>query len=126
MRRYGLRIGSTALEFCCEEDRNKSLLCLTRGVTVRISERGLRYHDEGIASFGTYERDSAEVVATCDRRQGLFLTETCRERAYRVKLSYHDHMTEERGFICEACLALASLEADLFEARQKLEQAGRS
>lgn len=125
MKRYGLRVGMVGVEFSSKEERDKALLCFTRGGTVRINtSAGIRYEDDGDPSFGTYERESNEVLANCSNCQGTFSTETCCHRKYRVKLSYRKEVTDESGFLCDGCLAKITKDTELFEAKQKLAQAG--
>lgn len=125
MRRYGMRIGTTGVEFASKDERDKALLTFTKGSTVHVNEyAGIIYKDEGDPAFGTYEREANEVLVRCEVCKGTFSHEGCHERGYRVKQNYRDHVTTEHGWICDGCHAVVTKDADLFEAKEKLAAAG--
>jgi len=123
MKKYGLKIGDIGIEFPSVEDRQKALNFFTKGTDVKISPRGVRYSD-GEGSFSVYDRDTKEVITTCEVCVGTFLIETCSRREYPDKYSYNEKYHTADGFICDACFAKKNKDKELFEARQKLEAAG--
>lgn len=125
MKRYGLRIGTCGVEFASKDERDKALLAFTKGGTVRINTcAGLRYEDDGDPSFGTYERESQEVLANCTRCKGTFSVETCTEREYPSYASWRkEKWVDERGFICDGCFAKAVKDKEIADARARLEAA---
>lgn len=127
MKRYGLRIGDVGVEFASKDERDKALLCFTRGGTVRISScGGVRYKEEGDPSFGTYERESNEVLTNCEKCQGTFSSDACTEREYPNYESWRKRWETKTGFVCDGCFAKATKDAELAEARAKLEAAGQA
>jgi len=125
MKRYGLRVGSTGVEFSSRDERDKALLCFTKGGTVRVNcSSGIRYDDDGDPAFGTYERESNEVLANCSNCHGTFSHETCCERRYQ-HIDYAKRVSDTSGFLCDGCLAKIAKDVELFEAKKKLEDAGQ-
>jgi len=126
MKRYGLRIGDVGVEFTSKEERDKALLCFTKGGTVKITTSGgIRYTEDGDPAFGTYERESNEILANCEKCHGTFAADACTEREYPTKQSWNNKWDTRTGFICDGCHAKAVQDHDLFEARARLEAAGQ-
>lgn len=128
MKRYGLRIGTTGIEFSSKDERDKALLCFTKGGTVKVNTSdGIRYEEEGDPAFGTYERESNEVLCNCEECKGTFSNETCSKRSYRRIYPWGTPKKTEdySGWICDGCLAKITKDIEIFEAKQKLQQAGQ-
>jgi hypothetical protein len=118
MKKYGLRIGDTGIEFSSIEERDKALHAFTRGCDVIISDSGLRYK-EGKGGFSVYDRDTKEVVANCYICKGVFGIDTCSERQYPYK-SYNGKYDTTTDYICDACLAKKIKDKQVFDAQQLL------
>lgn len=119
MKKYGLRIGNTGVEFISQDEREKALRDFTKGVDVIISSVGLRYK-EGEGSFSVYERDTKEILTNCEVCKGVFGIDSCGEREYPEKAFYATEYRKETGYICDACLARAVKAEGLFEAKKKV------
>ena len=127
MKRYGLRIGDAGVEFSSKDERDKALLCFTKGATVKVNtSSGVRYKEEGDPSFGTYERESNEVLTNCCKCHGTFAADSCTEREYPSYCSWNKKFEMRTEFICDGCFAKAKQDADLAEARARLEAAGQA
>jgi hypothetical protein len=123
MKKYGLRIGSTGVEFGSREDREKALLKFTKGSCVDINTSyGLRYKDS-TGSFSTYERETEEQTTNCAVCTGMFSSETCTKRTvpemdWNGKFKGVDK-TEER-VLCDACFAKRNKDFEVWKAKQVL------
>jgi len=127
MKRYGLRIGETGVEFSTKDDRDKALLCFTKGGTVKVNPRaGVRYQEDGDPCFGTYERESNEVLVNCAICEGTFSSDGCSQRTYPYKASYDRNYSDRTGHICDGCFAKQVKDKELHEAKEKLEAAGQA
>ena len=116
MKRYGLRIGDTGVEFPSREERQKAMIAFTIGTCTKISDYGIRFTD-GKDAFSTYERDDKEILANCSVCNGVFGIETCGIRKYPNKPSYSETYSVEEQHICDACLANQSEAKKLFDAQ---------
>jgi len=121
MKKYGLKIGNIGVEFISQQDREKALLLFTKGVDVEIHDAGIRYHD-GDGSFSVYERDTKEVIVTCCECEGTFGIDSCGNREYPKKHSWEKEYDTETGYICDACLAQAMRQKEIFEAKKTLNE----
>ncbi|KKN39825.1 hypothetical protein LCGC14_0739370 [marine sediment metagenome] len=115
MKVYGFRIGDVGLEFSSREDREKALLTYSRSTTISIKTTGVRYQEDSVP-FGTYERDSKEVLVNCHVCSGVFSSETCSSRTYPHKNSWEKTYDEVINHICDGCLTAKSKEHELFKA----------
>ncbi len=121
MKVYGFRIGDVGLEFGSREDREKSLITYSRSATVTISSHGVRYQ-EGCSPFGTYERDTKEILTNCKTCSGVFSSETCLRRTYPHKNSWEKSYGDETEYICDGCLTSKTKEHELFKATTLLQK----
>jgi len=120
MKKYGLKIGSTGLEFVSIDDRDKALKNFTRGVDVQIHSSGIKYTD-GDGAFSVYERDTKEVLVTCCICRALQGIDSCPHRSYPYK-SYTGKYDVNSGHICDACLIVKEKEKAIFDAQQVLKE----
>jgi hypothetical protein len=120
MKRYGLKIGSTGIEFASLDERDKALRIFTRGVNVKINSSGIRYA-EGDDSFGVYERDTKEILVLCKECNGLFGIDSCGKREYPRKHSWENQYGVDTDYICDACFVRAEKAKKLFEAKKLVE-----
>lgn len=108
MKRYGFRMGGVGLEFLSRDERDKGIILFTHCVTVKVSDRDIRYKQEGTSVFGTYERDDKEVLVNCSKCEGVFSSESCPKRNYPLFYSWKDkgkQWESLEGHICDGCLA---------------------
>lgn len=119
MKKYGLRIGDTGVEFNSIEERNKALQDFAKGCDVIISDSGLRYKD-GKGSFSVYDRDTKEILINCSTCEGVFGVDTCSKREYPHKNSWEKVYSTTTGYICDACLAKAIKDKQILDAQQLL------
>jgi len=125
MRKYGLSIGSSGVEFSTREDREKALLMFTKGSTVKISTTGIRYSDTN-TTFGTYERESNEVLVSCSQCSGVFSIECCGKRASPVFRSWSKKWETEEAHICDGCFTQRKQDKEIADAKQKLQDVGET
>ncbi len=121
MKVYGFRIGDVGLEFSSREDREKALLTYSRSATVSIKTTGVRYQEDSVP-FGTYERDSKEILINCQICLGVFSSETCSSRTYPNKEPWEKTYSDTTGHICDGCLAAKHKEHELFKAATLLQK----
>jgi len=117
MQVYGLKIGSVGVEFSDRQARDKAITTFTHGSTVTISDYNVRFAPNE-TPFGTYERDTKEVLVNCYRCSGVFSIETAPKRTYPKKESWEKEYGEAEGHICDGCLAQREHEKKVFEAKQ--------
>lgn len=117
MKKYGLRIGDVGIEFNSVDERDKAIKDFTHGCDVRISETGIRF-TEGGSAFSIYDRDTKEVLVNCCKCKGVFEVGSCGERTYPNKYSYSKEYSDQEGYICDACLARAIKDKELFNAKK--------
>lgn len=122
MKKYGLRIGTTGVEFVSIAERDKALKDFTQGTDVAISNGGIKYL-EGKGSFSVYDRDTKEIITTCAVCHGEFSIETCPEREYTYKYYGAKDFGNTTGYICDACFAKREKEKKLFDAQKTLDNA---
>jgi len=120
MKVYGLKIENTGVEFSTREDREKALVIFTKGSTVKIQTLGIRYK-EGEAPFGTYERETNEVLNNCYECNGVFSNDSCPKRYYPRK-SYGGEWETHNGHICDGCFAAQEKAKKIDDAKQTLKQ----
>ena len=119
-----MKIGEVGLEFVSREDREKALLTFTRSSTIKISNSGVRYR-EGSTPFGTYERDTCEVLFNCENCNGVFSSETCKVRKYQgLQYNWSKSLDDIEKTLCDGCFVTAKEEAEIFKAKKVLEGEG--
>lgn len=108
MKRYGLRLDNVAIEFATKESRDKALLIFTNSSTVKVNKgEGPVYFDHE-PIFGTYERETTEVLSRCYECDQIFPAETCRKRVYMGTDSWQGPdatPTRRTHYICDGCFA---------------------
>lgn len=119
MKKFGLRIGDIGIEFSDIASRDKALKDFTQGSDVTISTTGIRYV-EGKGSFSVYDRDTKETIVNCCKCQGLFDIQSCSVRYYPNKYSWDKEYNTLEGYICDACLAKARQEKEVYDAKKVL------
>ncbi len=119
MKKYGLRIGEVGIEFNSVDERDKAIKDFTHGCDVSISDTGIRF-TEGKSSFSIYDRDTKEVLVNCCKCKGVFGIDSCGERSYPNKHSWEKEYSSAEGYICDACLARAIKEKEVFDAKKVL------
>ena len=120
MRKYGLRISETGIEFSTREEREKAILTFTRGSTIRISTFCGIIYSESKDAFGTYERETNEIPVKCGECWEVFLIKTCPKREY-PNLSYSKTWTTSDGYICDACYAKKIRAKEIADTKKILE-----
>lgn len=121
MKKYGLRIGDVGIEFCSIDERQKALLDFTKGCDVKIYDRGIMYKECTGTTFSVYERETKDVIVTCEVCTGVFGIESSPDREYTYK-SYNGKYEKTHGCICDACLAKKIKEKEIFDAKKVLEE----
>ena len=121
MKRYGLRIGDTGIEFPSRDERQRALLAFTAGSCSKISDSGVRFVDDK-GTFATYERDDKEVLVNCGKCKGVFGLDACGVREYPNKNSWEKTYGTETGYICDACFESQRKAAELFAAKAVVSQ----
>ena len=120
MKVYGLRINNVGVEFSTREDRERALIVFTKGSTVNISTSGVRYED-GETPFGTYERETNEVLVNCCKCHGVFSNEVAPHREYPEYKSWSDEKwSTETGHICDGCFASVNEKKKIADAKAVL------
>ena len=127
MNVYGLMIGSAGIEFPSREDRDKAIKVFTNGSSIEISEScGVRYKPSQKV-FGTYERDTSQVMAKCSKCLGIFTNETCSERSVPAHKSYpkHEEFSDEmrEEWLCDGCYAHRMQAKKVYDAQKTVEAA---
>lgn len=129
MKKYGLRIGSTGVEFSDRESREKAMLSFTKGSCIDISDSsGMRYKDSR-GAFSTYERETEEQTMNCSKCEGSFSSEVCTQRTV-PDANYSGKFTEESlngatetKYLCDGCYAKIIVDFEVFRARKVIENA---
>ena len=123
MKKYGLRIDATGLEFSSQQDREKALLKFTKCSCVEITDcAGARYSDSK-GAFSTYERETEEQTTNCEQCRGQFSSETCTQRTvpYRnYDNEFQDKDKTDNKFLCDACNAKILKDFEIWKAKELL------
>ncbi len=122
MKVFGMRIKDVGLEFSSREEREKALITFTRASTVGISEYGIKF-DETQAPFGTYERETKEVLVHCSSCRGEFEVGSCGKREYWA-LDYYKKEAKHEDYICDGCLAAKNRDTEVRKAKAVLGKEG--
>lgn len=119
MKRYGFRIGEVGIEFVSIEDRDKAIKDFTHGSVIRISESGIRYHDDDRGkAFSVYDRETSEIIAVCNECAVSFSIESCPKREYPKKNSWEKDFSSNEAHVCDACFAVAVRKKEVFDAKK--------
>ena len=126
MKVYGLRIGEVGVEFSIQVDRQKALEMFTKGSTVGINARQGIVYSDGEAIFGTYERETKEILVRCETCKGIHSSDSCRQIDYPHKCLWDSEYKSTTDFICDGCLAKILKEKELFDAKKLVAEAQKS
>jgi hypothetical protein len=120
MRKYGLQIGSTGVEFSDQQTREKALLMFTKGSCISVSMSSGRRYRPSEGAFSTYERDTEEQTMNCSKCEGSFSSEVCTQREVPAMDWYGKFKDEgtDTKYLCDACHAKILKDYEVHKAKQ--------